>query len=283
MVKVLGLVGSRRLDGNSRVIVDTCLEVLKNCGFVTELIFLNELKLERCKGCLSCVYKGGCSIKDDMEILVPKIVESAGLIVAAPTYIFSPAAVIKTLIDRCMMITPYLDTLAPRKRYAVCLSIAGNPAWNPLGLVQVNQLALGYGYKIIAGREIYAAAPGEVILQEAVLEEVKALGQRLADSLQGKSCPFPVSPVKCPFCNNQVFKIKADNKVQCVTCGTEGELDSDGDHCKIKFAAPDHSFFLLSRRKEHVEGWMTDSRVKFLKNRAEIQDKLKQQGRKYKI
>lgn len=278
MTKVLGLIGSKRPYGNCQVIVETCLEMIKNYGIEIETIYLKDLNLKHCNGCLACVYKGDCTIKDDMGFLLKKIIESEGLVVAAPTYIFSPSSLIKTILDRCMTITPFLDTLEKQKRNSVCISVAGNPKWNPLGLVQLKQLALAYGYRLIDSMEVFATGPGEVILHENILENVKTLGQRLADSLKGNTYSPPLSSKNCPFCKNKVFSINENNEVQCVTCGAEGVLNYDIDKFKIKFSPVDNNFFLLSQRKEHVDKWMMDSRDNFLKNREEIQQKLKQWG-----
>jgi len=274
VTKILGIVGSQRPYANSRIIVESCLDEIKNSGLKTEIAYLHHLHINHCNGCLACVYKGRCPNDDDMPFLLKKIIEADGFVVAAPTYLFSPTSLIKKVIERCLMLTPFLDSLEKKVRNALCFSVAGKSEWNPLGLTQLSQLALAYGYNVLASREVIVSGPGEIILQENTLEEIKKLSQSLAASFQGTNNPLPAIPDSCPVCKNQVFRLKTNSQVQCAACGAEGVLDYGNNRLELKFSSLDQNFFTIPQRKNHAEKYMLESRAAFLKRREEIKLKL---------
>lgn len=100
MKKVIILVGSPRVNGNTARIVEQVEEILDGKGIETEVIFLDRLALNPCRGCGSCEDTGDCIQKDDMEELWGKVESSDGLVMASPTYYSGVTAQMKTFIDR---------------------------------------------------------------------------------------------------------------------------------------------------------------------------------------
>ena len=76
------------------------LESFKNIE--TEIICLNNYNLQVCKGCKACLDRGEeyCPLKDDRDILIKKMKESAGVIFATPNYSFNVSALMKLFLDR---------------------------------------------------------------------------------------------------------------------------------------------------------------------------------------
>ena len=94
-VKILGISGSPRRDGNTAGMVKYCLEWAKTMGYVeTEYLSLADYKLVPCTGCMKCFgfmapaddeYK--CyEFDDDIKILAPKVAECDGLLLGFPGY-----------------------------------------------------------------------------------------------------------------------------------------------------------------------------------------------------
>ncbi|MEW6622673.1 MAG: flavodoxin family protein [Bacillota bacterium] len=276
MDKVIGVVASPRKLGNSHVLVQLCLDAVKSCGVATELVYLHDLNIKNCRGCLACVYKGECSIVgDDMPELLDVFLKAKGLIVAAPTYIFSPTSIIKNVIDRSMMLTPYLDMLKGQDRYAVVISIAGNPAWNHLGLTQVSQFALAFGYQICRRMEAFAPGPAEVLLQDQILAEVEDMGKDLVSALQtGKSPSSTRSAVSCPLCMGDVFRLNEKGKAICVACGAAGYINSHEDGLRLEDFSGESNFFTPASRQEHINEWIIPSKDRFLSRREKIKAEL---------
>jgi multimeric flavodoxin WrbA len=101
MMKVLGIVGSPRKNGNTHVLVSRILEGARANGADTETILLGDLNLQECNGCHAC-WKGShaCSKHDDMITLYPKIMECDAIIFGTPVYWFGPTAIMKCFVDR---------------------------------------------------------------------------------------------------------------------------------------------------------------------------------------
>jgi NAD(P)H-dependent FMN reductase len=68
----------------------------------TEIVHLHDYRLEYCRGCKVCFAKGEehCPLKDDRDVLVQKMLESDGVILASPNYSFQMSGIMKTFLDR---------------------------------------------------------------------------------------------------------------------------------------------------------------------------------------
>jgi len=78
-------------------------EVLKGCpdSVKPEVIHLCDWKIEFCRHCEECHKKiMHCLIKDDMQMILKKMLEADGIILASPNYINQVTASMKALFDR---------------------------------------------------------------------------------------------------------------------------------------------------------------------------------------
>jgi len=100
MIRVLGIVGSPRVGGNTERLVAEALEAAEEDGAETELLRLADKEVKPCDACLSCRETGECRIKDDFKPVFDKMVEADGIILATPVYFGSATPQIKALIDR---------------------------------------------------------------------------------------------------------------------------------------------------------------------------------------
>lgn len=100
-MKILAVNGSPRTNGNTRLLIDTCLAPLQEKGFETEVIQVGGKLLHGCTGCRSCSKTGQCVFKDDpMNEWVEKIKTCDALILASPTYYANMTPEMKAFIDR---------------------------------------------------------------------------------------------------------------------------------------------------------------------------------------
>lgn len=105
-MKVIGINGSARKDGNTAIIIQTIFEKLQENEIETELIQLPDLHIEPCRlcdggECLACLKKGSCVFtNDDFHIVYEKIKEADGLILGSPVYGADVTTKMKTFIDR---------------------------------------------------------------------------------------------------------------------------------------------------------------------------------------
>ncbi|KPV64929.1 MAG: Iron-sulfur flavoprotein [Candidatus Bathyarchaeota archaeon BA1] len=100
MVKVLGVVGSPRVGGNTECLVVEALRAAAQEGAETEVVRLAGKEIKPCDACLTCRETKECHIKDDFPPIFDKMVEADGIILASPVYYGSATPKIMALIAR---------------------------------------------------------------------------------------------------------------------------------------------------------------------------------------
>ncbi|MBU7005198.1 flavodoxin family protein [Phosphitispora fastidiosa] len=101
-MKITAVVGSPH-KGQTYRVVKTFADELKKHGEVDfEYIFLNDLNLQLCRGCGICLEKGEeyCPLHDDLKAVSKTLMESDGVVFAAPVYSLQVPAQLKILLDR---------------------------------------------------------------------------------------------------------------------------------------------------------------------------------------
>ena len=91
MKKVTVFVGSARKKGVTHAAAREFLDNLRSLGDVQdEIVVLSDYNLGVCRGCKVCFTRGEelCSLKDDRDALIEKIMASDGVVFASPNYSF---------------------------------------------------------------------------------------------------------------------------------------------------------------------------------------------------
>ena len=99
-VKVLGIYGSPRKEGNTDLLLDRILEGSRAAGAEVESIYVRKLKISGCLECGGCDETGECVVQDDMQTVYPLLQESDIIFLASPNFFYSVTAQVKLLIDR---------------------------------------------------------------------------------------------------------------------------------------------------------------------------------------
>ena len=182
--KVVVLLGSPRKNGNSAILAAQIAKGAKSAGAKVETIYLQGLSIAPCRSCYACQKKKsrGCSIKDDMQALYPKLLAADAWVIASPVYWFTMSAQTKIFMDRCFALLAYGKEAFAGKRIAVAMSYGDA---DPFGSGCVNALrtfqdAFRYtGAKIIG--MVYGSAyeAGEIRANETLLKEAEELGKEL--------------------------------------------------------------------------------------------------------
>ena len=120
-MKVLGISGSMRKDGNTADLVNAILDRCHINGIETEFISLSGKEIHPCLGCEKCKEKKWCVIEnDDWNDVIQKVLDSDVLIIGSPTYYYDVCGHLKNFIDRTYSL--YHDRkLAGRKGIAVAV------------------------------------------------------------------------------------------------------------------------------------------------------------------
>ena len=99
-MKVIGISGSPRPEGNTTLLVREALNAIAEEGIETEFISLADKELNPCIGCNICKEIGSCQIIDDVDEILQKMKEADGIIVGSPVYFGGVTAQLKILMDR---------------------------------------------------------------------------------------------------------------------------------------------------------------------------------------
>lgn len=99
-MKVIGIVGSPRKNGNTEILTAHALKAIAEERLDTELIRLAGLDIKPCNACMVCLKEERCSIEDDLFPIYLKMKEADGIILASPVYYGSATALIKAFMER---------------------------------------------------------------------------------------------------------------------------------------------------------------------------------------
>jgi len=199
-MKLLAIIGSQRIEGNSYLLAE---EVLKSIGEVDyEIIQLAEKKIGFCNFCGKCEF-GECVLEDDLNSIVEKMTVADGIIFSFPKYFTVPSKLLCFLerldmVQHCKKyrgfkktgVEPDPDFTPPFKGKPLCLFVvsATGRAEEPLRLVAY-QLA-GMEMRLIMhdswpflGVPVKGEGRGEVLADQKGMEDCVRLIRRLVDSI----------------------------------------------------------------------------------------------------
>lgn len=188
-MKVLGIYGSPRRDGNTDLLLKELLRGCREEGAEIEEVFLRELKINPCLEIYACKKEGKCPLSDDMQPLYDKLADADVIALASPVFFYAVSAHVKAFIDRCqaMWAKKYIlkQPISPNKphRKGVFLAVGGsrgNKVFDgPLLTVKYFFDALDViFYKSLLFQRI--DEKGEILKHPTALAEAYALGKELA-------------------------------------------------------------------------------------------------------
>ena len=165
-MKVIGINGSSRKDGNTAIIIRTIFEELNKRGIETEFIQLADVDIEPCRACFACKGKGNCVFrKDGFAEVFSKIVGADGIILGSPVYSADVSSRMKALLDRGAAVRRAGGMTAVDTMNHFFLNkemiVAGSTYWN-----------------MVYGREI-----GDVLKDNEGIANMRNLGQNMASIL----------------------------------------------------------------------------------------------------
>lgn len=189
-MKVLGVVGSPRKNGNTELFVGHALKAIAEEGLDTELVSLAGLDIRPCNACKACFEQERCSIGDDFWPVYLKMKEAEGIILASPVYYGSATALMKALMERAGYVSRH-NAEPFRGRVGGPMVVARRAGHN-FTLAQLNfwfqilgLVVPGSSYWNIAfGRE-----KGEVANDEEGMKTAWNFGKNLASVLKKLSRP----------------------------------------------------------------------------------------------
>lgn len=99
-MKILGIYGSPRKNGNSDLLLDKILDEAELADASVSRLYIRKLSMIGCIECGKCEDTGKCVIDDDMTGVYPMLVKADAIVLAAPVFFYNFPAITKALIDR---------------------------------------------------------------------------------------------------------------------------------------------------------------------------------------
>lgn len=183
-MKVVGINGSPRKEGNTAILIQTVFNELNEQGIATELIQLADHSIKGCNACRTCVAQKNkqCVMTDDFfNECLGKMIAADGIILGSPVYSAGVTSQIKALIDRASIVLASNRGLLKYKVGAAVLAVRRGGAISAFDtlnhfmhtkemfLVGSTYWNMGYGMNI-----------GEVEQDAEGMNNMKNLGQNMA-------------------------------------------------------------------------------------------------------
>ena len=189
-LKVLGIAGSPRRDGNTDHLLRQVMAGTLSQGANTEIVTLSELNISPCRHCDGCIKTGKCVVDDDMQRLHTDLREVDRVVLASPIFFMGVTAQTKAMIDRCqaLWVIKYVLKLPVsinpgKKRTGFFLSVGGTRLHNlfqpAMATVKSWFTTLDISY---AGELVFSGIDEkEAILRHpTALKDAFSIGQKLA-------------------------------------------------------------------------------------------------------
>jgi len=177
-MKVLALVGSPRVEGNTDLLVEQLLEGARSKGYETEKLYLYDYTISLCADCRECK-KGdySCCLEDDMQQIYPKMEGADVLVFGTPVYWYGPSAKMKLLVDR---MRPFVarKTLGGKRAVVVSPSAEGPVACDPL-MEMFRRMFKYIRVELVGSVLVKAYEKGEIADNQAELKRAFELGASL--------------------------------------------------------------------------------------------------------
>lgn len=102
MKKIITILGTININGNTFKTVENFLNLFSDEQFEKEIIFLSDYNIRICLGCNNCFFRGICPLdsQDDMPKIKKKLQEADIIILASPVYIRNISSLMKVFLDR---------------------------------------------------------------------------------------------------------------------------------------------------------------------------------------
>ena len=88
MLRVVGIFGSPRRDGNSDILLNSAIKGAESNGAVVEKIVIRDFQIAPCNSCGGCGEKEVVLIDDERRKRYPNLVDADGIIVSSPIYLW---------------------------------------------------------------------------------------------------------------------------------------------------------------------------------------------------
>lgn len=181
-MKVIGINGSSRKDGNTAIIIGKVFEELTKEGIETELIQLADYEIQPCRGCFACKGRGNCVFtKDNFTEIFSSIVMADGIILGSPVYSADVSAKMKAFLERAGVVVATNPGLLRHKIGASVAAVrrgGGMTTVDTMNHFMLNKEMIVVGstyWNMVYGKNI-----GDVLSDDEGMANMRNLGENMA-------------------------------------------------------------------------------------------------------
>ena len=182
-MKILGISGSPRKNGNTEILLRETLNAAEQMDCTTSTFFMSEKTVAPCRACGGCFQSGECVIEDDMRELSSLMSGADAIIWATPVYFGYASAQMKAVMDR---------TFARLQKRSLKGKVAGVlTVTRRVGAAQakslLNSFCIAHGMIVAGGAIGYGREPGDVLtgvgggINMTAMEEARLLGENVVN------------------------------------------------------------------------------------------------------
>lgn len=181
-MKVIGINGSSRKDGNTAIIVGKVFDELNKEGIETELIQLADYEIQPCRGCFACKGRGNCVFtKDGFTEIFSRMVEADGIILGSPVYSADVSAKMKAFLERGGVVVATNPGLL---RHKVGAAVAAVRRGGGMATVDTMNHFMLNKEMIVVGSTywnmVYGKNAGDVINDDEGMANMRNLGENMS-------------------------------------------------------------------------------------------------------
>lgn len=183
-MKVIGINGSQRPNGNTSIIIRKIFAELEKEGVETELVQLGGSAIRGCTGCGVCynTKNGLCAMQGDViNGIIQKAAQADGIILGSPVYYADITPEMKAFIERAGTVSAANDNLFKHKPGAAVMPVRRGGAIHAFDTMNhflhyMQMYLVGGSYwNMVYGKEI-----GEVEKDEEGMENMRVIGENMA-------------------------------------------------------------------------------------------------------
>ncbi|MFZ2456882.1 MAG: flavodoxin family protein [Candidatus Altiarchaeia archaeon] len=187
-MKILGIAGSPRRNGNTEQLVKEALKVCDGKGAETELISLSGKNILFCDNCDACSGgKAPCPKEDDVRQILDAMAAADAIIIGSPTYFGSVSGQLKTLFDRTMPLRRNNFRLSGKVGGAIAIGGSRNGGQENV-IRDIQNWMMIHEMIVVADKKTahfggiaIGRNPGDALMDETGVATVKNLGLRVYD------------------------------------------------------------------------------------------------------
>jgi multimeric flavodoxin WrbA len=187
-VKIVGVNGSPRKEGNTRQALETMFEVFRKRGAETELVQLADKRVEGCIACYKCGEKKNfeCVSQrgDDANEIIRMMHQADAIILGSPVYFGGMTAKMKALIERAGIVAKSNDNMLKGKIGSAI--VIARRAGASFTFASMNFFFFS-SQMVLPGsthwNQCYGRAPGEIANDSEGQVVLRTLAENMADLL----------------------------------------------------------------------------------------------------